>query len=57
MSLRNLAFENHDQALDIAKFKGEVIGVDKENAKTKDPRFCVNLQVKERWVTNIGLNT
>lgn len=55
VSLRHLPLEHHDQALDIAKSPGQVIGIDQSNTTSKDPRFCVNLKVSERWVTNIAL--
>ena len=42
VSLRNMPFEHQDQALAIVESLGEVIGMDMENDKAKDPRFCVN---------------
>lgn len=57
VALRNLPFEHHDQALAIAETLGEVIGIDTANENTKDPRFCVNLNINKGWVTNINLES
>jgi hypothetical protein len=57
VALRNLPFEHHDQALDIAGMLGDVIGIDTSNETAKDPRFCINLAVSEGWVTSIDLET
>lgn len=39
VSLRNMPFEHLDQAIAIAETLEEMIGTDKANDKTKDPRF------------------
>lgn len=52
-----MSYEHDDHALDIAKSLGEVIGINNSNTITKDPRFGVNLKVKELWVTSIALST
>ena len=57
VALRRLPFEHHDQAIAIAGTLGEVIGIDTSNETAKDPRFCVNLKVKEGWITSIVLET
>ena len=54
---RNLPFEHHDQAFEIAGTLGEVIGLDTTNESAKDLRFCVNLKIDKGWVTNILLET
>ena len=55
VALRRLPFEHHDQAMAIAGSLGEVIGIDTSNETAKDPRFCVNLKIKEGWITSIEL--
>ena len=57
MSLRNLPFEHQDQALAIAETLGEVIGMDTANDTTKDPRFCINLEISKGWATSIDLES
>lgn len=47
VALRNLLYEHHDQAIEITKTLGEVIGIDTANETTKDPRFCVNLKINK----------
>ena len=47
VSWKNLPYEHNDQALDIAKSLGEVIGIDNSIEALKNPRFCMNLKVKE----------
>lgn len=49
VTLRNLPYEHLDQALEIAKSLGEVIGTNKSNVGAKDQRFCINLKVKDGW--------
>lgn len=56
VTLKDLSLEHHDQALDIAKSLGEVIGWDKANASTKYQRFYIYLKVKEGWVSSIALS-
>ena len=46
VALRRLPFEHHDQTIAIP---GTL------NKTAKDPRFCVNLKVNERWITSIEL--
>ena len=53
--LRRLPFEHHDQAIASAETLGEVIGMDRANDTAKDPRLCINLKVKEGWITSIAL--
>lgn len=36
---------------------GEVIGIDRLDLTDRDPGFCINLNVKEGWVTSIALNS
>ena len=55
VSLRNMSFEYHDQALAIVDSLGEVIGMDTEIDNAKDPRFCVDLEINKGWVTCIDL--
>lgn len=57
VSLRQLPYEHLDQAQDIAKSLGEVIGIDSLNDNMKGPRFCVNLKINEGRVTNIALSS
>ena len=49
--LRNMPYEHQDQAIAIAKTLGEVIGMDTGNENSKDPRFCVNLEISKGWAT------
>lgn len=55
VALRNLLFEHHDQAIEIAETLGEVIGIDTANEMARNPRFCVNVKINEGWVTNVEL--
>ena len=55
--LRRLPFEQYDQAIAIVGTLGEVIGMDTANDTAKDPRFCINLKVKEGWITSIALDS
>ena len=55
VSLRNMPFEHQDQAIEIAETLGEVIGFDTSNDTTKDPRFCINLEISKGWATSIDL--
>ena len=55
VSLRNMPYEHEDQAIAIAESLGEVIGFDTANESTKDPRFCVNLDISKGWATCIEL--
>ena len=55
VSLRNMPFELHEQALAIAGTLGEVIGMDTANESAKDPRFCINLEISKGWATCIDL--
>jgi hypothetical protein len=55
VSLRNLPIEHQDQAIEIAESLGVVIGMDVENDSTRDPRFCINLEINKGWVTSIDL--
>ena len=55
VSLRNMPFEHHEQALAIVGTLGEVIGMDTANESTKDPRFCINLEISKGWATSIDL--
>ena len=55
VALRQLPFEHHDQAIQIAETLGEVIGMDTSNETAKDPRFCIDLKVNKGWVTSIDL--
>lgn len=47
VSLKNLLYEHLDQAHEIARSLGEVIGVDGTNVTAKDPTFCVNLNIND----------
>lgn len=44
--LRNLPHVHHDQAHDIVKSLGEVIGIYCLNMATRDPMFCFNLNAR-----------
>jgi hypothetical protein len=55
VALRRLPYEHYDQAIAIAGTLGEVIGIDTANDTAQDPRFCVNLNINEGWVTTIDL--
>lgn len=55
VSLRNMPFKHHDQALTVSKTLGEVIGMDNVNENTKDPIFCINLEISKGWATYIDL--
>ena len=44
IALRQLPFEHHDQAIEIAETLGEVIGMDTSNDTAKNPRFCIKPQ-------------
>ena len=57
ITLRNLPFEHHDQAMAITGILGEVIGIDTANDSARAPRFCVNLKVDKGWVTSIKLES
>lgn len=52
-----MVYEHHDQAHAIVKTLGKIIGVDALNDKVRDPRFCINLMVREGSVTNISLRS
>ena len=57
VSLRNLPHEHQNQAIGIAKSLGEVIGMETANENAKDPRFCINLDIRSGWATSIELIT
>lgn len=57
ISLRNMPYEHQDQAIAIAETLGEVIGMDTANENSKDPRFCVNLEINKGWATCIVLES
>ena len=57
INLRNMPYEHQDQAIEIAGTLGEVIGMDTANENSKDPRFCVNLEISKGWATCIVLES
>ena len=57
VSLRNLPHEHQNQAINIVETFGEVIGMDTANESSRDPRFCINLEINKGWATSIELRT
>lgn len=45
VSLRNMPQEHEDQAIDIAKTLGEVIGMDMTYVNAQDPKYCIKLEI------------